>query len=85
MSSSNSIQVLTPGAGYGIVIGVGAFFALIMLGITYLQNRYTMYNTSQSEEFNTASRSVKTGPHSSWHRVLLDLVCHPLDVLHVRI
>jgi hypothetical protein len=39
MSSSNSIQVLTPSASYGIVIGVGAFFALIMLGITYLQNR----------------------------------------------
>lgn len=61
MSSSNGIQVLIPGAGYGIVIGVGAFFALIMLGITYLQNRYTMYSTGQSEEFNTASRSVKPG------------------------
>ena len=32
-----------------------------MLGITYLQNRYTTYSTAQSEEFNTASRSVKPG------------------------
>lgn len=29
--------------------------------ITYLQNRYTSYSTKQSEEFNTASRSVKPG------------------------
>lgn len=31
------------------------------LAITYLQNRYTTYSTKQSEEFNTASRSVKPG------------------------
>lgn len=29
--------------------------------ITFLQNRYTTYSTSGSEEFNTASRSVKPG------------------------
>jgi Na+/proline symporter len=29
--------------------------------ISYLQNRYTQYSTHQSEEFNTASRSVKPG------------------------
>ena len=32
-----------------------------MMGISYLQNRYTKYSTHQSEEFNTASRSVKPG------------------------
>jgi Na+/proline symporter len=32
-----------------------------MIGISYMQNRYTAYNTNQSEEFNTASRSVKPG------------------------
>lgn len=31
------------------------------LAITYLQNRYTSYSTRQSEELNTASRSVKPG------------------------
>lgn len=31
------------------------------MAITYLQNRYTTYSTKQSEEFNTASRSVKPG------------------------
>ena len=61
MSSPNSLQVLPAGAGYGIVVGIGGVFAALMLGITYLQNRYTLYSTEQSEEFNTASRSVKPG------------------------
>ena len=59
--SSNGIQVLPPGFGYGIVIGIGGFFAALMLGITFLQNRYTLFSTGQSEEFNTASRNVKPG------------------------
>lgn len=58
---SSGLQVLSPGFGYGIVIGIGGFFAVLMLGITFLQNRYTMYSTGQSEEFNTASRNVKPG------------------------
>ncbi|KAF1921655.1 Sodium:solute symporter family-domain-containing protein [Ampelomyces quisqualis] len=52
---------LPVGAGYGVVIGVGFFFAFLMMFISYLQNRYTQYSTHQSEEFNTASRSVKPG------------------------
>ncbi|KAF2099950.1 Na+/solute symporter [Rhizodiscina lignyota] len=55
------IQVLPPGAGYGIVIGIGGVFALIMLSVTWMQNRYTAFSTHQSEEFNTASRSIKPG------------------------
>ncbi|KZT62290.1 Na+/solute symporter [Calocera cornea HHB12733] len=61
MSSNDGIQVLTPGVGYGIVVGIGFFFALLMLGFTHLQNKYTSYSTHQAEEFNTASRSVKPG------------------------
>ncbi|EME84560.1 uncharacterized protein MYCFIDRAFT_152785 [Pseudocercospora fijiensis CIRAD86] len=57
----DGIKVLSPGAGYGIVIGIGGVFAAIMLCITWLQNRYTRFSTKQSEEFNTASRSVKPG------------------------
>lgn len=44
-----------------MVIGIGFFFAFLMMFISYLQNRYTQYSTHQSEEFNTASRSVKPG------------------------
>ena len=61
MSSLTSLQVLPAGVGYGIVVGIGGFFAALMLGITYLQNRYTAYSIGQAEEFNTASRSVKPG------------------------
>ena len=61
MPTANGIQVLPPGAGYGIVIGIGGVFALFMLSITWIQNRYTSFSTHQAEEFNTASRSVKPG------------------------
>ncbi|KAH9884012.1 urea active transporter 1 [Xylariomycetidae sp. FL2044] len=61
MATGDGIQILSQGVGYGIVVGIGAFFALLMLAITYLQNRYTRYSTAQAEEFNTASRSVKPG------------------------
>ncbi|PYI08432.1 solute symporter family transporter [Aspergillus sclerotiicarbonarius CBS 121057] len=58
---ANELRVLPPGAGYGIVIGIGGIFALFMLGISWLQNRYTRFSTHRAEEFNTASRSVKPG------------------------
>lgn len=45
----------------GVVVGIGFFFAFLMMGISWLQNRYTRYSTQSSEEFNTASRSVKPG------------------------
>ncbi|CAG8026841.1 unnamed protein product [Penicillium olsonii] len=56
-----TLQVLPPSAGYGIVIGIGTLFALFMLSLTWLQNRYTTFSTHRAEEFNTASRSVKPG------------------------
>lgn len=61
MSSNSGLQVLPSGAGYGIVIGIGGVFALFMLSITWIQNRYTSFSTHQAEEFSTASRSVKPG------------------------
>ncbi|KAL2864061.1 sodium:solute symporter family protein [Aspergillus lucknowensis] len=59
--SSAVAPVLPQGAGYGVVVGIGLFFALLMAFVSYLQNRYTQYSTKASEEFNTASRSVKPG------------------------
>ncbi|KAF2171842.1 hypothetical protein M409DRAFT_63399 [Zasmidium cellare ATCC 36951] len=61
MAGNDGLQVLPAGAGYGIVIGIGGLFALIMLFLTWLQNRYTSFSTKSSEEFNIASRSVKPG------------------------
>lgn len=61
MAVGDGIQVLPPGAGYGIVIGIGGVFAIVMLCVTWMQNRYTTFSTHHAEEFNTASRSVKPG------------------------
>ncbi|KAJ5601489.1 hypothetical protein N7510_011023 [Penicillium lagena] len=56
-----STTVFPQGVGYGIVVGIGFFFALLMMFMSYIQNKYTKYSTHTSEEFNTASRSVKPG------------------------
>ncbi|KIW64538.1 hypothetical protein PV04_09464 [Phialophora macrospora] len=53
--------ILPTAAGYGIVLGVGCFFTFFMLGITWLQARYTEYSPNHAVEFNSASRSVKPG------------------------
>jgi SSS family transporter len=48
------------GAGYGIVLGFGAFFSLFTTLIVYLDKKVN--NTEHSSEFfNTAGRTVKTG------------------------
>ncbi|KAF2096768.1 solute symporter family transporter [Rhizodiscina lignyota] len=57
-----AFELLTPGAGYGIVIGLGVGFAFVMVALTLVQNRYGTHNTFKStEEFNAASRSIKPG------------------------
>ncbi|EUC64398.1 solute symporter family transporter [Rhizoctonia solani AG-3 Rhs1AP] len=58
MSESVS-TVLPQGAGYGV--GIGLFFSVFMLGLTWIQARYTGFSPSNSEEFSSASRSVKPG------------------------
>ena len=60
-SAGPELQVLSPGVGYGIIAGIGAVFTLVMILTTQIQNSYSAYSTKQSEEFNTASRSVKPG------------------------
>ncbi|KAI0325129.1 urea transporter [Cubamyces sp. BRFM 1775] len=53
--------VLPQGAGYGVVVGIGLFFSAFMLCLTAIQARYTGFSPKNSEEFNSASRSVKPG------------------------
>jgi len=57
----HATTVLPQGAGYGVVIGIGLFFSVFMIFLTYLQGRYTSFSPSNSEEFSSASRSVKPG------------------------
>ncbi|KAH9925239.1 Sodium:solute symporter family-domain-containing protein [Fomitopsis serialis] len=61
MSSTEGAQVLSQGVGYGVVLGIGFVFAVLMMGLSTLQNRYTTFKIGTSEEFNTASRSIKPG------------------------
>ncbi|KAK4053931.1 hypothetical protein OIO90_003768 [Microbotryomycetes sp. JL221] len=53
--------VLPQGAGYAVVLGLGFFFSFLMLGLTWLQNRYSGYKTRSASEFASASHSVKPG------------------------
>lgn len=54
------ITILSQGVGYGVVLGVGAFFALGMMFITWSLRRYNN-ELQTSEVFSTAGRSVKSG------------------------
>ncbi|OBZ89005.1 putative urea active transporter 1 [Choanephora cucurbitarum] len=54
------MAILSQAAGYGVVLGFGALFALMMTGITYLCQRY-LKEVQTSEMYMTAQRTVKTG------------------------
>ncbi|KAJ6480136.1 urea transporter [Mycena sanguinolenta] len=58
---SSVSTVLPQGAGYGVVVGIGLFFSAFMIGLTAVQARYTPFSPRSSEEFSSASRSVKPG------------------------
>ncbi|KAJ7653109.1 urea transporter [Mycena polygramma] len=58
---SSASTVLPQGAGYGVVVGIGLFFSAFMIGLTAVQARYTPFSPRSSEEFSSASRSVKPG------------------------
>ena len=51
---------LSKGFGYGIILGLGAAFALGMILITWLLKKY-QNEVQTSEMFSTAGRTVKTG------------------------
>ncbi|KAF8130263.1 Na+/solute symporter [Boletus edulis] len=53
--------LLSQSVGYGVVIGVGFFFAFVMLILTMLQRKFFKFTPASSEEFTSASRSIKPG------------------------
>ncbi|KAI0786264.1 Na+/solute symporter [Abortiporus biennis] len=64
MSETNVSEfkpLLAQSVGYGVIVGVGFFFAALMLCLTTLQAKFSKYSPSSSEEFTSASRSVKPG------------------------
>ncbi|THH11139.1 hypothetical protein EW146_g8142 [Bondarzewia mesenterica] len=52
---------LPQGVGYGVVLGLGFFFALMMNVITWVQAKYSHFSPNSASEFTAASRSLKTG------------------------
>ena len=57
---AGSVAVLSQGVGYGVVLGIGALFALGMMLTTWVLRRYNN-ELQTSEVFSTAGRSVKSG------------------------
>ena len=53
--NANSVQVLN------YDLGIGLFFSAFMIILSAVQARYTGFSLKSSEEFNSASRSVKPG------------------------
>ena len=51
---------LNQGYGYGIVIGLGAFFSIFITFLWAIEQRYAGHKTT-SEEYSTAGRSIKIG------------------------
>lgn len=54
-------RLLGQGTGYGIVVGLGFAFAVLMVGLTWVQTRFTRFDATTAAEFATASRSIKAG------------------------
>lgn len=57
--------MLGQGAGYGILVGVGALFAVMIVGVTRLSHRYLNENENSTENFMVAGRKVGVGLTSS--------------------
>lgn len=54
-------QVLPQAAGWAVVCGLGFFFAFFMICLSFIQERYTNRSIKNTDEFASASRSVKPG------------------------
>ncbi|KAL1988272.1 hypothetical protein VTN96DRAFT_247 [Rasamsonia emersonii] len=57
----DGISLLSQGTGYGMIIGLGILFALIILAAVKIQKLYLMEDSGKSEMFMVANRSVGTG------------------------
>ena len=54
------MAILNQGYGYGIVIGFGIFFSLLMSLVSYAVKKFGN-EAETSEQFATAGRTIKTG------------------------
>ncbi|ODQ57532.1 hypothetical protein WICANDRAFT_64881 [Wickerhamomyces anomalus NRRL Y-366-8] len=69
--ATESLDLLSKSTGYGVLIGVGAAFAIFIVISTKLSNKYLSENSQSTEMFMVANRSVGVGltgnaVYSSW-------------------
>lgn len=53
--------ILPQSFGYAIILALGIFFAVLMVGVTKLQNRFSNNKTSNIDEFSASSRNIPVG------------------------
>ncbi|WFD36643.1 hypothetical protein MCUN1_003530 [Malassezia cuniculi] len=61
MSESSIVPPLSQGWGYGVIIGIGMAFAVVMMGVTHLLRKYAHEDNNSFETYSTAGRSVGVG------------------------
>lgn len=59
--SSMDVHLLGQGVGFGLLLGVGAFFAIAIVVATKLMTKYLHENTESTEMFMVANRTVGIG------------------------
>ncbi|TCD69441.1 hypothetical protein EIP91_007567 [Steccherinum ochraceum] len=73
--------VLEQSVGYGVVVGVGFFFAALMMVLTTLQAKFSRFSPSSSEEFaldGLSKRQTRTGMLRNVRRVRLSVLVRVL-------
>ena len=59
--AGKEVALVSQGTGYGIIIGLGALFAILILISVRVQKRYLLEDSDRSEMFMVANRSIGTG------------------------
>lgn len=61
MSEVAGLQLISQGTAYGVLIGLGVLFCVVILGAVRVQKAYLSEDSGTSEMFMVANRSVGTG------------------------
>ncbi|CAK7898530.1 urea active transporter [[Candida] anglica] len=86
-TQDQAVELLGKSAGYGILVGVGALFAIAIVIATKLSNKYLNENSNSTEMFMVANRSVGIGltisaVYSSWTWATAFLWCVTMVYLY---
>lgn len=79
-ASVDGLQLVPQGDAYGLLIGLGILFCLVIIGAVRIQKAYLSEDSGTSEMFMVANRSVGTGltasaVFSSWMWINETVLC----------